>query len=80
MLFRSNAFPISVTLLEGADGGFATWYPESGSSLTTREAAGGTMEIASANADTVEACFSFEVGADGDTLTVADGALSAIPN
>lgn len=73
-------FPISVTVVEGADGGFATWYPESGSSLTTREAAGGTLEIVSADADLVEACFAFEVGADGETLGFEDGQLAAIPN
>ena len=74
-------FPVHVTLGEGGDGGFATLYPSSGSSLSTGLAEGGHLQILRIDADSgLVGCFSFEAASeDGAVATLSDGQMRATP-
>jgi hypothetical protein len=75
-----DALPVTISLGDGADGGWALLYPESGgSSYKTSPDAPGTLSINSVNGDgdTLSACFSFTATGDDGSVTLSDGAIVA---
>lgn len=67
--------PAEVPLSEGS-GNFAVLYPaEGGTSYTTND--GGGTAVFDASGSGLNACFSFQAGGTGGTLTVTDGQLTA---
>jgi hypothetical protein len=76
-----EAYPIHVTLLDGADGGFATVYPDTGASFSTDLAEGGLLQVLREDADGgFVACFDFVVGNEaGETLVMDNGQIRAMP-
>ncbi|MFZ5477873.1 MAG: hypothetical protein ACOZNI_13950 [Myxococcota bacterium] len=69
----AGAFPVDVSL---TDGGWATFYPPSGASYSSREGSG-ELVVAEVDGDTLRACFSFEAVSDGETVTVEAGTVDA---
>ena len=71
----AGVFPITVSLTEG---GWATFYPDSGSSFSSEEG-GGELVLVEATPTTVRGCFWFEAASDADTVSVEAGELDAEP-
>lgn len=72
----AQAFPITVSLVSSG-GGFATYYPASGNSFSTNNAAGGSLSISNLDESTAEGCFRFEAAGDDGTVTVEEGSFVA---
>lgn len=75
----AGAFPVEVTLKSGAEGGFATFYPSTGSdSYATGNADGGRLVLTALQEDELFGCFGFTAATeDGDALTLDGGAFRA---
>ena len=69
----AGAFPLTISLV---DGGWATFYPDSGGSLSS-QSGDGELVLTDASATSLRGCFWFEASADAATVTVEDGAIDA---
>jgi hypothetical protein len=70
----AGAFPITVSLV---DGGWATFYPDSGRSFSSQDG-DGELVLTEASPN-VLGCFWFEAFADAATVTVEEGTIDAEP-
>ena len=74
-----GAFPIAIRLEPTGDGGWATMYPDTGSSFSTRLGEGGTMTVEAYDGAELQACFDFHaMSNDDDDLDVTRGQLRAV--
>jgi len=68
-----DAYPFTVNLSSGAEGGWALLYPESGASFATENADGGTVVIAGREEGNLLGCFAFEASDGAVTVAMEDG-------
>lgn len=75
----AGVFPVEVALKSGLEGGFATFYPSTGSdSFATDNAEGGNLVLTALEGDELLGCFGFVAGSEaGDTLALDEGAFRA---
>jgi hypothetical protein len=69
----AGAFPVTVSLV---DGGWATFYPSSGASFSSKEGAG-ELVIADVVEGGLMACFTFTASGDDGTVEVDAGTIHA---
>jgi hypothetical protein len=70
--------PAEVDLPESGAGGWATFYPDSGDSYSTKLAAGGTLTLVKQDGADLLGCFAFvAANGAGDEVTVESGRFRA---
>lgn len=70
--------PADVDFPESGTGGWATFYPDSGDSYSTKLAAGGALTVAAQDGTDLLGCFAFvAANGAGDEVTVESGRFRA---
>ncbi len=73
-----EAFPFTVVLDTGAEGGWALLYPENGASFSTEKGEGGTMIVQGLEDGNLLGCFDFDVS-DGSVAVAMEDGLFRLP-
>lgn len=69
----SDAFPFTVELLTGQEGGFATLNPQSGDTYSTGNSKGGWVSFDAREGDALFGCFTFKASDNRDTVRAKGG-------